>query len=227
MAALLVVAASASGGWRALLAPARLNASLGSTLALVMLWMLQARVDGPVAVQMAGASLMVLMFGLRGALLLLAVATLLSGAMLAAGVGPGPTPAGFEPGQAATQYLLGCAVPALLTRGITAAAQRWMPPHLFVFLLGHGFFATGLAGAASLTVSAGWLAAMAVIPAAKLFDEILPTVLLLASGEAFLTGGLTAIFVMYRPAWVLSFADARYLKPPVIEGADRPGGPQP
>jgi uncharacterized membrane protein len=42
-------------------------------------------------------------------------------------------------------------------------------------------------------------------------------VLLLASGEAFLTGGLTAIFVAYRPQWMLSFQDARYLSRPAPE----------
>jgi uncharacterized membrane protein len=217
LAACVLGMACASGGLRALTAPARLNAALGSALMLVLLWLLQARVNGPVEVQMAGVGMVVLMFGLRGALILLAGATALSGFGMAAGVGLLPTSAGFEPGQAATQYVLGCAVPAVLMRCLAAALQRWLPNHLFVYLLGHGFFASGLATAAALTLSAFWLDAMQVIPSNQLYNEILPTVLLLASGEAFLTGGLTAIFVAYRPQWMLSFQDARYLSRPAPE----------
>ena len=217
LAACVLGMACASGGLRALTAPARLNAALGSALMLVLLWLLQARVNGPVEVQMAGVGLVVLMFGLRGGLILLAGATALSGLAMAAGVGLLPTSAGFEPGHAATQYVLGCAVPAVLMRCLAAALQRWLPNHLFVYLLGHGFFSSGLATAAALTVSAFWLDAMQVIPSNQLYNEILPTVLLLASGEAFLTGGLTAIFVAYRPQWMLSFQDARYLSRPAPE----------
>jgi uncharacterized membrane protein len=217
LAACVLGMACACGGLRALTAPARLNATLGSALMLVLLWALQARVNGPVEVQMAGVGLVVLMFGLRGGLILLAGATALSGFGTAAGVGLLPASAGFEPSHAATQYVLGCAVPAVVMRCLAAALQRWLPNHLFVYLLGHGFFASGLATAAGLTVSAIWLDAMQVIPPYQLFNEILPTVLLLASGEAFLTGGLTAIFVMYRPLWMLSFQDARYLSRPLAE----------
>lgn len=225
LAACVLGMACTSGGLRALTAPARLNAALGSALMLVLLWALQARVNGPVEVQMAGVGMVVLMFGLRGALILLAGATTLSGFAMAAGVGLLPMSAGFEPGHAATQYVLGCAVPAVLMRGVTAALQRWLPNHLFVYLLGHGFFASGLAAAAGLTVTAFWLDAMQVIPSNQLYNEILPTVLLLASGEAFLTGGLTAIFVVYRPQWMLSFEDARYLSRPVPERLREQDGP--
>jgi uncharacterized membrane protein len=215
----LLVLAGASGGLRALTAPARLNAALGSILALVLLWTLQARVNGPVAVQMAGVGLAVLMFGLRGALLLLAFATALNGFITASGIGLMPLTASFDPGHGATQFMLGCALPAMVLRCITAAVQRWLPNHLFVYLLGHGFFATGLATAAGLTVTAFWLNAAQLVPSHPLFNDILPVVLLLASGEAFLIGMLSAIFVMYRPQWMLSFEDWRYLPRPT------PGSP--
>ena len=38
---------------------------------------------------------------------------------------------------------------------------------------------------------------------------------LIAWGEAFLTGALTAIFVAFRPQWLLTYSDERYLPPPV------------
>ena len=36
---------------------------------------------------------------------------------------------------------------------------------------------------------------------------------LMVFGEAFLTGGALALMVVYRPQWVASFEDARWLKP--------------
>ncbi len=42
----------------------------------------------------------------------------------------------------------------------------------------------------------------------------MPFGLLLGWGEAFLSGLLTAIFVVYVPRWMATFDDARYLRPP-------------
>ena len=37
---------------------------------------------------------------------------------------------------------------------------------------------------------------------------------LIGWGEAFMTGALTAIFVAFRPEWLLTYSDERYLAPP-------------
>ena len=55
-----------------------------------------------------------------------------------------------------------------------------------------------------LTLAAG-------MPAELVFGEYLPTVLQLAFGEATLTGMLLTLAVAYRPQWVTTFDDARYL----------------
>jgi uncharacterized membrane protein len=52
------------------------------------------------------------------------------------------------------------------------------------------------------------------VPPATLGDGFLPFGLLLAWGEAFLSGLLTAIFVVYEPRWMATFDDSRYLRPP-------------
>jgi len=46
-------------------------------------------------------------------------------------------------------------------------------------------------------------------------SALLTAAWLIAWGEAFLTGALTAIFVAFRPQWLLTYSDARYLPPPV------------
>lgn len=44
-----------------------------------------------------------------------------------------------------------------------------------------------------------------------LFEEYLPYFLLLAFSEAWLSGGVLTVFVIYRPRWVGSFDDAHYI----------------
>jgi uncharacterized membrane protein len=46
-------------------------------------------------------------------------------------------------------------------------------------------------------------------------SAIFPAAWLIAWGEAFLTGALSAIFVAFRPQWLLTYSDARYLPPPL------------
>ena len=44
-----------------------------------------------------------------------------------------------------------------------------------------------------------------------LSGEYLPYFLLLAFSEAWLSGMVMTLFVVYRPNWVLTFDDSRYL----------------
>jgi uncharacterized membrane protein len=48
-------------------------------------------------------------------------------------------------------------------------------------------------------------------PVAYLLDEYLPYFLLLGFSEGWLSGMVITLFVVYRPQWVASFEDARYL----------------
>jgi uncharacterized membrane protein len=101
-------------------------------------------------------------------------------------------------------------VPATFALAIGIAIRRWLPQHLFVYILGRGFIGTALA-----LMAAG---------AAATFVRPLPTGTdtatmllgnwLMAWGEALLTGMLTAIFVAYRPQWLLTWSDRRYLPRP-------------
>ena len=98
-------------------------------------------------------------------------------------------------------------VPGTLALALGAALRRWLPQHLFVYILGRGFFATmvaaALAGALSLAVSG--------TPAGTAVDDLLLARWLAASGEAFLTGMLVAIFVAFRPQWLATYSDRLYL----------------
>ena len=85
-----------------------------------------------------------------------------------------------------------------------------MPHHLFVYILGRGFFGTLLACAVA-SAAAGLL-----LPApvgGALQTDMLVARVLSAFGEATLTGMLTAILVAFRPHWLATYTDRLYLPP--------------
>lgn len=98
-------------------------------------------------------------------------------------------------------------VPATLAMALGAALRRWLPKHLFIYILGRGFFVTWIAAA-----GAGAMA-LAIVEAPTGTDpgDLLLARFLTASGEAFLTGMLTAIFVAFRPEWLATYSDRLYL----------------
>jgi uncharacterized membrane protein len=98
-------------------------------------------------------------------------------------------------------------VPGTLALALGAALRRWLPNHLFVYILGRGFFGTllavMLAGIGAMVVGA--------LPAGTSADDLLVARWLAASGEAFMTGMLVAIFVAFRPDWLATYSDRLYL----------------
>lgn len=99
-------------------------------------------------------------------------------------------------------------VPITLSMGMGAALRRWLPHHLFVYILGRGFFATGLA----LGIAGALSVALNGVPYGLSADDVMLARVLAASGDAFLTGMLVAIFVAFRPEWLATYADRIYLK---------------
>ena len=101
-------------------------------------------------------------------------------------------------------------VPATLALAFGAMLRRWLPNHLFIYILGRGFFATaaaaGLAGAASAFAH--------VLPGGLAFGDLALARLLAAWGDAFLCGMLVAIFVAFKPEWLATYADRLYLPAP-------------
>jgi uncharacterized membrane protein len=106
--------------------------------------------------------------------------------------------------------------PVATTWLVLRLAERWLPPNFFVYVFVVTFFGAALSlGAAGLT-GAVVLAFGALQPADLVFGEYVPYLVYLAFGEATLTGMVLTLMVVYRPHWVATFDDARYLN-------DRPG----
>ncbi len=141
-----------------------------------------------------GASILTLMFGARFALLGLAVASAAWALLGRVWLGWG------------WAFHANDELPVAVTAAAGAAINRWLPAHLFVYIIGNAFFAAGCAMLASVLAKAlvtHWLGGAAL----AYWVAAIP----MAFGEAFFTGGTLAMVVAYRPQWCASFDDARYL----------------
>lgn len=182
--------------WRTLDGAAPPWPALAWCALLPLLWSADRLSAVPVLQPLAGSCLLMLMVGWP-----LAMLALLPVAAAAAGVG------GFAPVEALDRYVWLGVVPATLAMLIGAALRRWLPHHLFVYILGRGFFATALAMAAAGMLSA----TLQVAPAGPDRQDLMVARWLFAWGDAFLTGMLVAIFVAFRPHWLATYADRIYL----------------
>jgi len=111
-------------------------------------------------------------------------------------------------------WLLAGWLPAQLTHVLHRAADRFVPRNVFTYIFISGFFTPGVVFALTVVMAAAAHAAAGTASWQRLADGFVPYGLLLAWGEAFLSGLLAAIFVVYEPRWMATFDDARYLRPP-------------
>ncbi len=191
-----------SGDWRRLGDPAALNLFLGTTVAVLALWQIRTGVRPGLTFHLYGISAMTLMFGFwrasfAGTLLLLANAVSGHGALAALGL------------DAMVQAVL----PAAMSWGMFRLLERRLPNHFFIYVFGNGFFGTALAVAA---IGLATTAVMALADAYSL-DYLLAqytpyATLLISWAEAFSTGMAVTMMAVYRPAWLETFDDARYIR---------------
>lgn len=161
-----------------------------------LLWGADVLARMPIVQPLSGACLLALMAGWP-----LAVLAMLPVAVLTTGLSD------LSLAEGLARYVWLGLVPASLAFGLGAAIRRWLPHHLFVYILGRGFFATVLgmsvAGAMALLVRGA--------PTGTSGEDLLLARWLAAWGDAFLTGMLVAIFVAFRPQWLATYSDRLYL----------------
>jgi uncharacterized membrane protein len=198
--ALLLIAARGAP-WRQLAAGTRLHVLLGTIVALLVLWTIRAGIRPGLGFHLLGATACTLMFGHR--LALLAMALVMVGAAAACSLQWWSLP---------LNLLLMGAVPVAVSWGILRAVERWLPANLFVYLFGAAFFGGAAAMLSADLVASALLSAAGVFRLDDLAAEYAPWFLLMAWAEAFTTGAALSLMVLYRPHWVATFDDARYLR---------------
>lgn len=165
--------------------------------AVALLWAFKVTPMPGFSVHLLGAAAATLMLG--PSLALIAVSAGAVGAALL-----GAVPVAALPLAALVQGVL----PVLVARWWLAGTERLLGAHPFVYLLGVAFFGTSVAVLAEGLVGLSLSAALGAPAPDIAWVALLP----LAYAEAFITGALTTVFVVYRPQWVATFDDARYLR---------------
>ena len=174
---------------------------LGATLAVVLMWQLRAQAVDWLTLHLVFTVLMTLVFKAPLALIsnvLINVAMVVIGRNEWMLLGPNVLVTGI--------------IPAAVTGTVWRLVDRRLPDNLMVFLFACGFF-----GAALATLVAGLSAVLLITVAgtdpdaiylAQEYARFLP---LLMPSEAFITGMLLSILMVYHPDWVATFNDHRYI----------------
>jgi uncharacterized membrane protein len=175
---------------------------LGAIVLLLTIWGIKAGISPGLGFHHLGATLFTLMFGWELAIIGLLV-TLASSLFLL------DIPDWASLG---INGLMSITIPVITSYGILKLSHRWLPDNFFIYIFICAFFGAGIAIAASRFAAIALLFTIDAYPSAKLVEESLQYIPLFMFPEAFVTGMLITIFVVYKPTWVFTFDDDRYLK---------------
>lgn len=186
--------------WGRLKDSEQFNVWFGMVVLLTLIWSLKAGVKPGLGFHLLGATVFTLSFGPHLAFIGLSLVT--AGITLNGAGGP-----------------LAFAANALLLGGLGVVFSQFfyrffsplLPRHFFVYIFVNGFF-----GSALTIIGVGFavtlfLALLGVYQWEYLISEYFPYFFLLAFSEAWLSGMVMTLFVVYRPHWVITFDDSRYL----------------
>lgn len=176
------------------------NVWLGMIVLLTLLWSLKAGVKPGLSLHFLGATVFTLCFGPHLAFIGLSLVVL--GITLNGAAGAGA--------YAANALLLGGGG-VLISHGLYRGFLRILPRNFFGYIFVNGFFCSAVT-----IISVGFLACVILAGSGTydwdyLFNEYFPYFLLLGFSEAWLSGMVMTLFVVYRPTWVVTFDDSRYL----------------
>lgn len=186
--------------WKRLRASDQLNVMAGMVVVLALLWSMKAGVRPGLNYHLLGATVFVLAFGPHlatiGLTVVLAAVTLNGGAAWSS---------------LALNALVMVVIPVWVAYVIYMIVDTYLPNHLFVYIFVNAFLGGALAVLAAGIGATLLLLGAHVYDAQYLTGEYLPYYLLLAFSEAWISGMAITLMVVYRPAWIGTFDDARYL----------------
>jgi len=172
----------------------------GAMVILLLLWGLKAGISPGLGFHHLGATLFTLMFGWP--LAIFGLATILLASVL------------LQHNELIGLGVNGClsiVIPVLTTYAVLKLTQKILPDNFFIYIFVIAFFGAGIAVAASRLSSIILLSLINAYPDAKIVEESLLYTPLFMFPEMFVTGMLISIFVVYKPDWVITFDDERYI----------------
>lgn len=196
---LLFVRAVLKAPWSRLKDSESLNLWFGMIVLLTVIWSIKAGIKPGLSLHLLGATLFTLCFGWQ--LAIIGLSLVLAGITMNGA-------AGYFAYAANALLLVGVSV------GVSHLAwrlvNRYLPKHFFVFIFANGFFGAALTMIAVGVVSTLFMGLSGIYDFGYLTSEYLPYFLLLGFSEAWLSGMLITLFVVYRPGWVFAFNDSFY-----------------
>ena len=172
----------------------------GAMVMLFLLWGIKAGVSPGLGFHHLGATLFTLMFGWPLAIFGLSIIMLASVLL--------------QHNELISMGANGCLsiiLPVMASYGVLKLSQKFLPDNFFIYIFVAAFFGAGIAVAASRLASIVLLALIDAYPLAKLIEESLLYTPMFMFPEMFVTGMLVSIFVVYKPDWVATFDDERYI----------------
>ncbi len=186
--------------WRVMGRSGLIHVMLGACMLVLAYWQIHAGIRPGLNLHLLGATLLVLLFGPRFALLGILLVLAIQSAWF------GHAWQAF----AANALILGV-VPVTVSWGVYSLADSRLPNNLFVYIFVNAFFGSGLAVLATGLAATGLLVAMGDYSWVDLSHTYLPYYYLMAWSEAVSTGMLMTVLVVYRPQWVATFDDKTYI----------------
>ncbi len=188
--------------WRALLEDTALQHRwLAATVAVLLMWQLRAQAVDWLSLHLMFTALLTLVFKAPLALVSILIVNL---AAVVTGRVDWPL--------LGVNLLVTGVMPALVTVLVWRLVDRRLPDNLMVFMFACGFFGAALSTLAAGLVAVGLMMLGAddahALYQAMEYARFLP---LLMPSEAFITGMLLSILLVYHPEWVATFNDHRYI----------------
>ncbi len=177
------------------------NILFASCAIVFLFWQLRIHIDDGLGIHLLGSTILTLMF--RWQVALMANAIIILGITLT-------STADFQ------AFAMNGIIMGLIPVGISHITwrinERFLPANYFIYI----FFAAFLAAGISM-LSTGYISyrLLSLIPNTLLqqsLDQYLLILIPIMYPEAFITGAAISIFVIYKPHWVATFDDHRYLK---------------
>jgi len=198
----LFIRAAKHAQWRKLLNNGiRFNALIGLILGISLFWQLNAGIRPGFNFHLLGATLFVLMFGWRIALVILTLVMLGTW-----------TYSDLNPVSLGLNGLVMLAIPIIFSEWLLRISQRYLPKNLFMFVLLNGFFCAGIAIAVMMAATSLLLLWLTQYTWAEIqYHYFIPAPILMFA-ESFATGAMITGFVVAQPEAVENFSDKDYLE---------------
>ncbi len=170
----------------------------------LLLWQLKASLSIGVSIHLLGATLLTVLFGWQ--LAIIGLTAVLIGTSFIMNVNE------IESWQAlGLNGVILILIPVFISYHIVRLIFSRLPHNFFIYIFLSGFanamITLGIVGLTSTAI----LIFSSQLDANTLIHHYLPAYFLIIFPEAFTTGAILTLFVVYRPEWVLSFDDNLYL----------------